>query len=487
MNKLMTAVLLFAAMWLRAEDFTGNNLLRVLGKPSSSPDFNAFRNFWLLDKKLESSYGGLKVILNARTNSIDTVLVAGVGYTCCGTGFMPCTSPLPFGLQLNDPKEVMAAKMQGAFVAAGKNYLIEGAGVSALIAVKESQTVWIKFFPTDGTVKTATNNKPVAEVKQESLVNTSVTVSHNTPVTTLKEVQPVPAKASAETQALNNHSETTLVEERPVNARWEAMRRSVEEEAFNSNAATNAARIPAAYTAEPVVVKAENKVVVKQASASDDGNDRFVQTRREVEQRAFDNQPSMANGVTTQKTNNPVVTTANLNQAVTTAKSNSNDAVAVSEDPTLKNASAFKRAIMDVFFSYRQSAFSSIKTGNRSSGNFWNYKYTYATKLKIPGEKFNMLYSFPFPTSQLDFVSVLVEGDSYDANFTTVYKQMEKRLMENFPSSEGWVTSCLPNKESGLLSDLEVKNEKYGSIVLDYSKSPKGRHVLYLRFLLYSN
>ncbi|HLP50110.1 MAG TPA: hypothetical protein VK154_04455 [Chitinophagales bacterium] len=147
----------------------------------------------------------------------------------------------------------------------------------------------------------------------------------------------------------------------------------------------------------------------------------------------------------------------------------------------------FKKAVLNVFASYKESSFYSIKDEQRSYGNFWNYQYTYSTKLKIPGEKFNMLYSFPFPTSQLDFVSVIKEGDAYDASFQNIYKDFEKKLMQNFPQSEGWVSACKPNKESKTLSDLEFSNDRYGSIILDYSKSPKGRHILYLRFLLYSN
>ena len=150
-------------------------------------------------------------------------------------------------------------------------------------------------------------------------------------------------------------------------------------------------------------------------------------------------------------------------------------------------SSPFKKALLNVFKSYKESNFYSIKNGLRNSNNFWNYQFTYTTKLKIPGEKFNMLYSFPFTTSPLDFVSVIKEGDNYDASFLATYKELEKKLMQNFPDSEGWTSACIPNKESKALSDLEFSNDKYGSIILDYSVTPKGKHILYLRFLLYSN
>ena len=151
------------------------------------------------------------------------------------------------------------------------------------------------------------------------------------------------------------------------------------------------------------------------------------------------------------------------------------------------NINPFKKAILDVFKSYHESNFFSIKRGVKSSANFWNYQFTYSTKLKIPGEKFNMLYSFPFYQSPLDFVSVIKEADAVDQSFVSSYKTFEKKLMENFPATDGWVSSCIVNKESKALSDLEFTNDKYGSVVLDYSKNPKGKHILYLRFLLYSN
>lgn len=149
--------------------------------------------------------------------------------------------------------------------------------------------------------------------------------------------------------------------------------------------------------------------------------------------------------------------------------------------------SAFRTAILDVFNAYRDSNFYSIKGSDRVSNNFWKYKFTYSTKLKIPGEQFNMLYSFPFTSSPLDFVSILKEADTYDASFEAVYKDFEKKLMQNFPQSDGWIAACIPNKESKTLSDLEFRNDRYGAVVLDYSKNPNGKHILYMRFLLFSS
>jgi hypothetical protein len=150
------------------------------------------------------------------------------------------------------------------------------------------------------------------------------------------------------------------------------------------------------------------------------------------------------------------------------------------------NPASFKSSIMKVFQSFRESNFSTLKTNERSGANSWNYKYTYNTTIKIPGEKFNMVYSFPFAYSQLDFVSVLEETDKYDKNFEATYKKFEKRLTESLKANEGWSGRCLPNVDRSPISDVEFRHPTLGSVVLDYSKTPKGRHILYLRFLPYS-
>ncbi|MBS1616983.1 MAG: hypothetical protein JST76_00580, partial [Bacteroidetes bacterium] len=53
------------------------------------------------------------------------------------------------------------------------------------------------------------------------------------------------------------------------------------------------------------------------------------------------------------------------------------------------------------------------------------------------------------------------------------------------PNSEGWVYHYTVNPEDPKgPKDFELKNAKLGSIVLDHSVNPYGKHVLYLRFLL---
>ena len=149
--------------------------------------------------------------------------------------------------------------------------------------------------------------------------------------------------------------------------------------------------------------------------------------------------------------------------------------------------SPLQKAIISVFKASKYSSFESIKTEARTESNFWNYHYTYNTKLKIPGEKYNMLYSFPFATSQLDFVVVLKESDNFDKSFNLLYHDFEKQLMAAFPPGRGWTATCLPGKDKSQLPDLEFRNDKYGAVILDHSNNPAGRHILYLRFLLFSD
>jgi hypothetical protein len=158
--------------------------------------------------------------------------------------------------------------------------------------------------------------------------------------------------------------------------------------------------------------------------------------------------------------------------------------------PAIKEAkiiSPFKKAILDVFKASRDSSFNVIKADARTEGNFWNYKYTYGTNLKVPGEKYNMLYSFPFITSQLDFVVVLKESDNFEKSFASLYHNFEKQLTDNLPESEGWIATCLPGKDKSHLPDLEFRNDKYGAVILDHTQNPWGKHVLYLRFLLFAD
>ncbi|MBK7148290.1 MAG: hypothetical protein IPH78_05575 [Bacteroidetes bacterium] len=333
----LLACCIITSFFLQAQDFTGDHLCSILGKSVHSNEFKKFREFWLLDRQLSNTYGGILIKENSRDERVDTIIVAGYDYK----NFNHYTSKLPFSISLLDGFSTVASKMNCTVTDDGNDKLYQIAGLSVLIGYNsDNQIKWLKFFKND---------------------KTNIVVS---PVN-------VPKKESKD-----------------------------------------AANLP-------------DKII------------------------------------------------SNKNQ--------------LKEVYSLASSGSFKSAILQVFEVYRGNGLSTLKSKDLMFSNFWNYKYCYSTSLKIPGEKFNMLYSYPFITSQLDFVSVIVESDVADSAFKKAYKDAEKRLSDSFRSSEGWNSVCLPNKESSLLPDLEFKNEQLGSIILDYSRNPKGKHILFLRFLFYSN
>lgn len=345
------AILLLSLSALSPLDYTGNNLLLLLGADPAAKDFKPVKEFWLLDKNLQNELGGLKLTVNNVSGKIQSILVAGYNFELNGVKYLSYSSPLPFNLQLTDDTATLTAKL--------------GAGTKML------GRSTMKYYSGDFAIEVTYTDLKSNRISSIKFYN---------------EIKPVVVKAP-------------LVEEKKETTH----------------------------------------------------KDKFQQKRNLLEDKTF------------------------TTEAPPAAKT----------EPATE--SPFKKSLLDVFTAYRESKFDNIKQGLRGNNNFWNYHYTYSTTVKIPGEKFNMLYSFPFVTSPLDFVSVLREGDAVDASFQSTYRDFEKKMMQSFPSSEGWVASCKPNKESKTLSDLEFTNDKYGSVILDYSKNPKGRHILYLRFLLFSD
>lgn len=353
MKKFVTVVLAVLFLSLSASnplDYTGNNLLLLLGADPATKDFKQVKEFWLLDKNLQNELGGLKLYVNSVTGKIQSILIAGYNFEMNGVKYLAYSSPLPFNLQLNDDTATLSSKLGYGTKLLGRNTIKYYSGDFAIEVtypnLKSNKIASIKFY-----------NEPKPIVKTPPIEEKKTTTS----------------------------------------------------------------------------------------------KDKFQQKRNQLEDKTFVSEVAIQ----------PVI------------------------EKTIE--SPLKKAVMDVFTAYKESKFFTIKQGLRNNNNFWNYHYTYTTTVKIPGEKFNMLYSFPFINSPLDFVSVLRESDAVDASFHGTYKDFEKKLMQSFPSSEGWVASCKPNKESKTLSDLEFTNDKYGSVILDYSKNPKGRHILYLRFLLFSD
>ena len=153
---------------------------------------------------------------------------------------------------------------------------------------------------------------------------------------------------------------------------------------------------------------------------------------------------------------------------------------------SLAKKTEFYKRVMEVMEAGSESYFESIQEPSETAvSNFWNYKYTHKSTLKIPGEKYNFIYRFPFATSQKDFVVVLKEGN-YDASFKQTYDEFLSKIKADFTPAEGWkYTNPLDENVNFPLKDFEAQNAKYGSIVLDYHQNPQGQSVLYLRFLLY--
>lgn len=321
-----------------AIEYSGNNLLSILGKDKNSNEFREFSASWGLNAQCENNTRGIKVYVNTGTQRIEGILFAGENFTLNNSRFAKCTTQLPFGVSLDDNAVTLSAKL-GA-------------------PVKLMETNVLHFVHQDVEVEVAYAGTGISNIYSVK------------------------------------------------------------------------------YHAEPIAASIKNQPVEMAAM------------------------PGPTSKITSSR---PTANTISGKLA------------------------GFKEAIMDVFKAYRESAFYNIKGRSRTQKNFWNYRYTYDSSLKIPGEKFSMLYSFPFTTSDLDYVSVLKEGDKFDKSFETTYHEFEKKLMESFPASDGWVASCIPNKESKNISDLELRNDRYGAIVLDYCRNPNGRHILYLRFLLFSN
>lgn len=153
---------------------------------------------------------------------------------------------------------------------------------------------------------------------------------------------------------------------------------------------------------------------------------------------------------------------------------------------SLSKKSEFYKRMMEVMEAGSESYFESIQEPTEAAvSNFWNYKYTHKSTVKIPGEKYNFIYRFPFSTSQKDFVVVLKEGN-YDASFKQTYDEFLSKIKADFTPAEGWkYTNPLDENVNFPLKDFEAQNAMYGSIVLDYHQNPQGQSVLYLRFLLY--
>lgn len=405
MKYLLTMTFYCLCATAMAIDYTGNQLVAVLGKSVSSPEFQQYKNFWLLNSKFENPEGGIRVVVNPNTLTVDTILVAGYNYA---PSYSNCSSKLPYNIQLNDNVSAISQKTGVAPTHYGGNIGYDVREYHIMVKYNTGSNInCMHFF------------NPNAKA-YSSVPKLNVTIPEGT-------------------------------------SKMDAARMSFDGAASSTNSSSNIAK--------PISTGTKISAPVSSSAGKTSTSTTAVSTVKPAA-------TTSTSGSTSTTVTKPATSTTVTKTGTTTTT-------------VVKSTPSFRTGILAVFNAWRESGFYSIKNTARGSGNVWNYKYTYATKLRIPGEQYNMLYSFPFESSQMDFVSVLKEGDSFEG-FETAYKDYERKLMESFPKSEGWIGTCLPNYDKSNLSDFEIRNDKYGSVILDYCKTPKGKHILYLRFLLYS-
>ncbi len=104
-------------------DYTGKNLLLLLGTNSSTKEFKVLKNLWLLDKNYESTQTGIKFFINSTTGKVESILVAGENYYSGGNRFKKCSAALPYGISLNDNATALQKKLGDSQKLMGRNTL----------------------------------------------------------------------------------------------------------------------------------------------------------------------------------------------------------------------------------------------------------------------------------------------------------------------------------------------------------------------------
>src|SRR5438046_111855 len=77
-------------------EYSGNNLLAVLGKDKNCGEFRQFSDWWELNGQGENKLRGIKVYVNEGTQKVEGILFAGENFTLNSSRFYRCTSLLPF-------------------------------------------------------------------------------------------------------------------------------------------------------------------------------------------------------------------------------------------------------------------------------------------------------------------------------------------------------------------------------------------------------
>lgn len=428
----------------------------VLGKAKNSYDFKEFKTYWLLDSKLESNYGGIKVLMNTVTQTADTLLIAGVGFTLGETKFYPYSSKLPWGVKMKDKySDITSKTSQGTKTLQG--YLFEFVGYSMLVNYNSDlQIRWIKIYTNQKLPESKQADKPiVAETPKPEPVKAVPPLVKQEEVK--KEVEPVvqksvvtsqPKKAEAVIEPLKK------AEEPKKEAVVEAPAAKKEEPNKVEPVAVEKVEEPKKDEPKKEESKSVEPPVVVKAEEPKKGEPEPIVKAEEVK-------PEPVKDVVPIKTE-------------------------VKKDTVkLVNKTPFQMAILNVFYAYDESSFESVKGAKMDTANFWSYKFAFKSKLKIPGEKYSMVYCYPSATSSEDFITVIKEG-AFDGSFGAAYSDMEMRLRQNLTVTEGWRAVNLPSNGKPI-NPLEFKHNKYGSVILDYAKNPKNQHILYLHYTFEEN
>ncbi len=446
MNKIYVFLFTILAYTSSAQiEYTGDNLLMVLGKNKTSYDFKEFKTYWLLDSKLESNYGGVKILLNTTTQTADTLLIAGVDFTYNGTKFYPYSSKLPWGIKMKDKYSEMSAKTSAGLKVA-QGYLFEFVGYSMLVSYNSNfQIRWMKIFTNQKQLEVKISDKPA--IVENKIFN-------------IEPVKPVVAEKREDV----SKAKAAAVEVKPVDVaqhpKQEEIKTPVKAEVVSAQPKlTESAKQP-----EPA--RTEIKVEV------------IKEVVPEPVRPATPDVVPVVKETVSEKVKDTTVTTLNVTPSVKA------DVVhkpaPVKDTVKLVNRTPFNMAIMNVFFAYDESSFESVKGQKLDTANFWGYKFAFKSKLKIPGEKYSIVYCYPHESSSEDFKTVLREGN-FDSSFGSGYSEMEMRLRQNLTFEEGWRAVNLPSNGKPI-NPIEFKNPKYGSVILDYAKNPKGQHMLLLRY-----
>lgn len=399
----------------------GDGMLNIIGKQRTSPEYQAFMDYWQLSQRNDNTNKGIKVFWDRNTGEVTTLILYLEKTKWNDIVFKPFTDVLPYNITRLCDSNCLKQTFGGRpYKRTMRSFEFVKNNIVTKVVYDEGskpKIISIRFYPyvPDPNAPIPTTTAAVSSQVQK---NTTTTAA---------------AKASSG-KAVAPSKTDQLAEAR---------------NAIDQMRGTNP---PPANTMPPAQLTSEEELLSSTT-----------------------NYPPAPQGKT-----------STTNESTGAIVDEESSVAAVQLVDKNKTYSPLRTAMNKIIESGVNKYFENIKLEKRTSTNFWNYKYTYSSKVKIPGEKYSIIYSFPFEDSQLDYVSVLYEG-AYGSTVEALYKDYKTKLLADFPASEGWTVAYSPNTDKTKPADMEMKNSKIGSVVLDYHVNPKGASVLYFRFLLYYN